>query len=106
MEQVYPSACPGIRAVAPRSAGWFAVALWRVWPSPWPEYIGVVEAPSAFAAVEAMMRVHGLWKVGYASVRALGGSLIYRAYTVFVPLLAEPEGETSELEDAVVLRDV
>ena len=101
-EHVYPFVCPTVQAVPLAPSGWFGVALWRCWPSAWPEYIGYVETPSAFEAIAAMMRFHGLWKVAYASARALDGSLIYRAYSVFVPLIQEPENvDTSNVPDDV-----
>ena len=47
-----------------------------------PEYVGYVQAPNAFAAVECLMRFSGLHSVAYACARALDGSLIYRGYRV------------------------
>jgi hypothetical protein len=37
----------------------YDVALWRVWPSLFPAWCEVVEAPGPFAAVEAVMRRPG-----------------------------------------------
>ncbi len=63
---------------------WFDVALWRGWPSLMPEHIAFVEAPTAFAAVECLMRLHRLAFVAHATARALDGSIIYRGFGVEV----------------------
>lgn len=72
---------------------WFDVALWSSWPSMFPRYTSYVQASSAFDAIAQLMRHYGLWKVAYASSRALDGSIIYRCYALFVL----PETETGTL---------
>ena len=57
----------------------FAVALWRWWPSLFPEYTASVAAPNAFTAVVFLMRVHGVQWVARAGADAVDGSLRYRA---------------------------
>ncbi len=56
----------------------YDVALWRVWPSLFPEWCEVVVAPSAFAAVEAVMRLHGCMTVQHAAASTMDGLLVYR----------------------------
>jgi hypothetical protein len=69
---------------------WFDVALWlNVGRDLFPAYDGCMQVPNAFSAVEGMMRFYRLWSVSYASVRALDGSLIYRAWRVWVDLREE-----------------
>ena len=57
----------------------FEVALWRWWPSLFPEYMASVAAPNAFAAVTFLMRIHGVQRVARAAADAVDGSLRYRA---------------------------
>ena len=57
----------------------FDVALWRWWPSLFPEYTASVAAPNAFTAVVFVMRVHGVGWVARAAADTVGGSLRYRA---------------------------
>ncbi len=67
---------------------WFGVALWYRWPPPssvcFPELFGMVDARSAFAAIEKLMRSYGLVYVAYAAADAVDGSLHYRCYKPFV----------------------
>lgn len=78
---------------------WFAVALWRVSPAVlvvnWPEvYDDAVEAPSAFVAMESVMRRSRMLRVAYAMAWACDGSLIYQAFRVWlVPAVDEQERE-------------
>jgi hypothetical protein len=59
------------------------VALWKRWPSLWPEWFAEVEAPNAFMAVVLLlMRQQGLVKVAYAAANAKDGSLNYRCCDV------------------------
>jgi len=60
----------------------FDVALWRWWPSLFPEYMAFVVAPDAFAAVVCLMRVHRVRWVARAAAATLDGSLSYRAVEV------------------------
>src|SRR2546422_87251 len=53
----------------------YDVALWRWWPALFPECVCLMDAPNAFAAVEALMRACGLRRVAYASARRVDGSL-------------------------------
>ena len=57
----------------------FAVAIWRWWPSLFPEYLASVAAPAAFAAIEQGMRVAGARFAARAAAIARDGSLSYRA---------------------------
>ena len=75
----------------------FDVALWRSWPSLLPHEVAYVEAPSAFAAVEYLMRQAGLHYVAYASAWACDGSLVYRAYSVALLLCECPEMEEVDI---------
>jgi hypothetical protein len=60
----------------------YDVAVWRWWPSLFPEWCEAVEAPSAFAAVEAVMRRHGCMMVQHAAARTQDGLLVYRGFGV------------------------
>ncbi len=60
----------------------FDVALWRRFPSLWPEWTGQLEAEDAFSAVVQLMHGYGLSTVAYAAAIALDGSIAYRAYEV------------------------
>jgi hypothetical protein len=60
----------------------FDVALWRWWPSLFPEYTACVVAPNAFAAVEYLMRVYRVRWVARAAAATLDGSLVYHAVEV------------------------
>lgn len=78
---------------------WFDVALWlRAEQKSFPDYVSYVEAVSAFAAVEQMMQHYRLRRVAIASVRALDGFLVYRAYGVQVSLEWRPVSEASSTE--------
>ena len=49
---------------------WYDVTLWRWWPynsADFPAHVGRVLAPSAFAAVVALMWRHGFLRVAYAA---------------------------------------
>ncbi|GHO68798.1 hypothetical protein KSC_076900 [Ktedonobacter sp. SOSP1-52] len=69
---------------------WFEVALWRRWPSLFPDCTARVWAWDAFSAVEYTMRRYRLALVDYASVYAEDHALIYRAHKIAVPLEEEP----------------
>ena len=60
----------------------YDVALWRWWPSLFPDRCEVVGAPSPFAAVEAVMRRHGCMTVQHAAACARDGTLVYRCFGV------------------------
>ena len=60
----------------------YDVALWLSWPSLCPEYVGYVQAPSAFTAIEYLMCVCRVSLVVCAAADALDGSLCYRAWGV------------------------
>ncbi len=60
----------------------FDVALWRSWPSLFPDRIGELEADDAFSAVVQLMHVYGLTEVACASARAKDHSLVYRGFRV------------------------
>ncbi len=57
----------------------FDVALWVTWPSLFPEYVVLVPASSAFAAVVLVMRSCGVYAVAHAAASTGDGSLVYRA---------------------------
>ncbi len=78
------------------ACAWFDVALWRdASRDLFPLFEGYMQAPSAFVAIEDMMRFYRLWSVSYACARALNGSLVYRAYRVWV-LLDREEGAADD----------
>lgn len=87
--------------LAPCPVGYkrFDVALWTRWPlSPmapapllFPEYVMVIDAIHAFAAIEFLMQYHKRSTVAYACARALDGSLIYRCYRPRIVLPDAPE---------------
>src|SRR6266699_5068439 len=60
----------------------YDVALWRWWPSLFPAWCEVVEAASAFAAVEVVMRRHGCMTVKHAAARTMDGLVVYRCFGV------------------------
>ncbi len=60
----------------------YDVALWRVWPSLFPDWCEVVEAASAFAAVEAVMHLHGCMTVKHAAARTMDGLVVYCCFGV------------------------
>ena len=71
---------------------WFDVAFWLDFGRDlFPAYVGYMEVPDAFSAIEGMMRFYRLWSISYASVRALDGSLVYRAYRVWVDLRGDED---------------
>jgi hypothetical protein len=63
----------------------YDVALWRCWPSLFPEWTEMVKAFSESQAVYALMRAHGLRFVEKAAVSAGDGSPIERYYDVLCP---------------------
>jgi hypothetical protein len=88
-EQYVPPARPvPVVAVSVRpGCFWFDVALWRnVGRDLFPVYEGYMEVHDAFSAIKEMMRYYQLWSVSYASARRLDGSLVYRAYQVWIDL--------------------
>ena len=60
----------------------YDVALWLSWPSLCPEYVGYVQALSAFTAIEYLMCVCRVSSVVCAAADALDGSLRYQAWGV------------------------
>jgi hypothetical protein len=58
----------------------FDVALWRVWPSLWPEWIAMVEAERPFSAIVQVMHTYGLHKIAYGTASVRDRSLCYRVY--------------------------
>jgi hypothetical protein len=51
----------------------YDVALWVVFPSLFPEYVDLIEAPHAYIVVQLLMACHGLRWVAYAGVRSSSG---------------------------------
>jgi hypothetical protein len=64
----------------------FDVALWVRWPALFPEYVVLVPASSAFAAIESLMCLYGLCLVVHAAASTCDGSLVYRAFGVKLSL--------------------
>ena len=63
----------------------YDVALWRFWPSLFPEWTERVWAFSEYKAIYELMRAHGLGFVEKAAVRPCDGSPIRRFYDVSCP---------------------
>lgn len=57
----------------------FDVAVWVTWPALFHEYVALVPALSAFAAVVSVMRSCGIYSVAHAAASTVDGSLVYRA---------------------------
>jgi hypothetical protein len=53
----------------------FDVALWLFWPSLFPEYIAIIEAPDPLSAVFVLMESCEVYRVSLAAVRLPDGSL-------------------------------
>ena len=64
----------------------FDVALWVTWPALFPEYVALVPALSAFAAVVSVMRSCGVYSVAHVAASTGDGSLVYRAFGVKLAL--------------------
>jgi hypothetical protein len=60
----------------------YDVALWRWWPSLFPDWCEMIDAPGAFAAVEVVMWRHGCMTVQHAAACARDGLLVYRCFGV------------------------
>lgn len=84
-------------------SGWFDVAIWPagLGENRLPQYVGYINAATAFQAIEDVMRNYGLSRIGYACARALDGSICYRAFKVFVVLDAVQDDWDHEF-DALV----
>jgi len=72
-----------------RSMQVYDVALWRWWPSLFPEYVGHVEATGSYAALVYFMEEVRIEKVAYAAVRQVGHPRIDRRSKVYMPLDAK-----------------
>jgi hypothetical protein len=55
----------------------FDVALWRVWPSLFPEWTGTLQAPNAYSALVQVMQVYGLQDCAWGQANARDGSIRY-----------------------------
>ena len=55
----------------------FDVALWRVWPSLFPEWTGTLFAPDAYSAIVQLMQVYGLERVAWGQANARDGRIRY-----------------------------
>jgi len=53
----------------------FDVALWQAWPSLFPEYIALIEAPDLLSAVWLLMESCQLAYISRAAVKSPDGSL-------------------------------
>jgi hypothetical protein len=60
----------------------YEVALWRWWPSLFPDWCEVVVAKSPFAGVEAVMWRHGCMTVKHAAARTMDGQVVYCCFGV------------------------
>lgn len=75
----------------------FDVAVWKHWPCyGFPLVADGVQAQSAFAAVEQVMRAHGLRWADQVAARAADGSIKYWGYRV---LLVQARREAREQAD-------
>jgi hypothetical protein len=82
----WPSAVSGYGCCFPLGGAvmkQFDVALWRWWPSLWPEWTGTVWAENAYTAIVQVMQVYGLQKVHAAAANARDGSIQYRCFRVY-----------------------
>ena len=64
----------------------FDVAVWVTWPALFPEYIALVPASCAFAAVALVMRSCGVYAVAHATASTRDGCLVYRVFGVKLSL--------------------
>jgi hypothetical protein len=64
----------------------YDMALWVTWPALFPEYVVLVMASSAFAAVVSVMRSCGVYSVAHAAASTGDGSLVYRTFGVKLAL--------------------
>ncbi len=64
----------------------YDVALWRFWPSTFPDYTDYMQAEDALSAVIALMHLHHLEEVAHAAARIAGCPDVERWDYVFVPL--------------------
>lgn len=71
-----------------RATQTYDVALWRWWPSLFPEYVGHIEATGSFAALVYFMEELRIEKAAYAAVRQVGHAHIDRRSKVYLPLEA------------------
>jgi hypothetical protein len=60
----------------------YDVAVWRWWPSLFPEWCEVVEAANPFEAVETVMWRHGCMSVQHAAAQTRDGLVAYRCFGV------------------------
>ena len=64
----------------------YDVALWRYWPSVFPDYVGYIQANGSYAAVMLLMERCRMEKVGYAMARLVGHPRIDRWQRLYFPL--------------------
>ena len=53
----------------------YEVALWRLWPSLFPEYVDVVHAPGSRQAVLSLMELQSVERVAKAAVQSPDGTI-------------------------------
>jgi len=75
-----------------RSMQTYDVALWRWWPSLFPEYVGQIEATGSYATMVFLMEAVRVEKVAYAAIRQVGYPRIDRWSKVYIPLGVEMRG--------------
>jgi hypothetical protein len=54
----------------------YDVALWRFWPSTFPDRVEYVSAVNPLAAIMSLMQSSGLTKVQHAAVRPVAGGAV------------------------------
>jgi hypothetical protein len=64
----------------------YEVALWRWWPSLFPDRVGAVHASDALSAVCWLMQCYRLEEVAHAAAHIVGRSEIERWDYLFMPL--------------------
>ena len=67
----------------------YDVALWRWWPSLFPDHVGQIEAIGSYAALVYFMEEVRVEKVAYAAVWQVGHPRIDRRSKVYMPLEAK-----------------
>ena len=76
-----------------RSMQTYDVALWRSWPSLFPDHVGSIQASGTYAALVFLMETVKVEKVAYAAARQFGHSRIDRWSKVYIPLAVEKRSQ-------------
>ena len=72
----------------------YDVALWRLWPSLFPDQVGYIQTSSPLLAVQTLMRLHRLEEVAHAAACVLDEAHIERWDYLYIPLVMEEEEVT------------